>query len=245
MNLPKIAIVGYGKMGKEIEHLALNENFIITDIFDINKQLDINKQYDFDVAIEFTSPETVIENIEKLANLKKNIVVGTTGWYDKLELVERITNQNQIGLVWGSNFSIGMNLFFKLIEYSSKLFNKFEQYDPFLYEIHHNKKKDSPSGTAVTLSEILLNHIDRKDTVNTTNIDIKPNELSVTSSRGGSVPGTHTITFDSLADSIELTHTARNRSGFAFGSLEAAKMIYNRKGFYNFQNIIESKIKNL
>lgn len=245
MDLPKIAIIGYGKMGKEVEYLAHQSNFQITDIFDIDKPINPKRNYDFDVAIEFTTPDSVIHNIEVLAQMKKNIVVGTTGWYDKTEQVKEIVSKYDIGLVWGSNFSVGMNIFFKIVEYSSKLFNKLENYDPFLYEIHHNLKKDSPSGTALSLAEIIISNIDRKDKINTSNIDIQPNELSVAASRAGSIPGTHILNFDSVADTIQFSHIARNRSGFASGALEAAKQIHKQKGFHNFANLLDNLFNGL
>ncbi|HRP01370.1 MAG TPA: 4-hydroxy-tetrahydrodipicolinate reductase [Candidatus Kapabacteria bacterium] len=240
MELPKIAINGYGKMGKEVEYLARQSNFQITDIFDIDKPINPNRNYEFDVAIEFTTPNAVLHNIELLAAMGKNIVVGTTGWYDKADEVQAIVEKYNIGLVWGSNFSVGMNVFFKVTEYTAKLFNKLNNYDPFVYEIHHNQKKDSPGGTALSLAEILIENIDRKTKINTSNENIQPDELSVASSRGGYIPGTHILNFDSVADTIQFSHIARNRSGFASGALEAAKQIHKLKGYHNFSTLLNN-----
>lgn len=245
MELPKIAIIGYGKMGREIEYLAHESNFDVTDIFDIDKPINPKRSYDFDVAIDFTTPSSVISNVELLASMGKNIVLGTTGWYDKTDEIKQIVEKYDIGLVWGSNFSVGMNIFFKITEYASKLFNKLENYDPFLYEIHHNQKKDSPSGTAISLAEILIKNIDRKEKINITNENLQPNELSVAASRGGYIPGTHQINFDSVADTIQLSHIARNRSGFASGALQAAKLIHNQKGFHNFSTLLNNLFNGL
>ncbi len=245
MELPKIAIIGYGRMGKEVEYLARESNFQIVEIFDIDKPINPKRSYDFDVAIDFTTPSSVVNNVELLASMGKNIVVGTTGWYEKTDEIKRIVEKYDIGLVWGSNFSVGMNIFFKITEYASKLFNKLDNYDPFLFESHHNQKQDSPSGTALSLAEILIQNIDRKEKINTNNVNLQPSELSVASSRGGYIPGTHQINFDSVSDTIQLSHIARNRSGFASGALQAAKLIHKKKGFHNFSVLLNNLFNGL
>ena len=239
--LPKIAIAGYGAMGKEIEKLAGEQNIEIAGIFDIDNKLSRSEDYDFDVAIDFSLPEAVIENIEILADKGKSIVVGTTGWYDKMDYVKKIVEDSGIGLVYGSNFSLGMNMFFRIIGEAAKLMSKVDGYDIFMHEIHHIRKKDSPSGSATTLAEIIMNEIKNKTKMQTEAVHrrIEEGELHVSSTRGGNVTGTHTVYLDSAADILELTHRARNRSGFAMGSLLAAKWIHGKKGFHVFSNVLE------
>lgn len=239
MDKLKIALVGYGAMGKEIEFQA-KDNFIITDIFDINNSLEQSKISNYDVAIEFTQPDSVINNIKCLAENGKNIVLGTTGWYSKFEEIKSIVDYNQIGLVWASNFSVGMNIFFKIIEEAATLASKAGDYDIFLHELHHKRKKDSPSGTAVSLSKIILNNFDHKSEAffETAHSEIKPEQLHATSTRGGEIFGTHTVYIDSLPDTIELTHRARSRAGFANGALKAATLINGRKGIFEFPELL-------
>lgn len=238
----KIAILGYGKMGREIERLAIENNVEITDIFDLHNPLDENKDYEFDVAIEFTTPNVVMSNIEKLAKMKKSIVVGTTGWYDNADKVKKIVEDNNIGFIWGSNFSVGVQMYFRLLEYAAKLVNKVEEYDVFGNEIHHNMKKDSPSGTTQSIVKILLENIERKKEAEYETIhgEVDNSKLHFTSTRGGFVNGTHSVFFDSPADAIEINHIAKNRAGFASGSILAANWIKNNKGYYSFDEIIKS-----
>jgi 4-hydroxy-tetrahydrodipicolinate reductase len=236
----KIAIVGYGAMGKEIENVCKKQNIFISNIFDIDNPLDINKNYDFDVAIEFSTPSAVVDNVKILAKQKKNIVIGTTNWSDKIGLVKQIANDNNIGIVWASNFSIGMQIFFKLVQTSSQLFNKFNEYDSFISEIHHTNKIDSPSGTALSIANIMIDNINSKQKLLTENINrkISPDELHISSLRGGNICGQHNVYFDSEVDTIQLIHNAKNRNGFATGAVFAAKFIYNKSGFYNFEEIL-------
>lgn len=240
MNKTKIAILGYGSMGKEIEKQALESGFIITDIFHIDNKFDPAKKYDFDVAIEFTQPDAVFVNVKDLASAGKNIVVGTTGWYDRIDEMREIAEQNNVGIVWASNFSVGMNMFFKIVEYASKLAAQAEEYDIMLHELHHKRKKDSPSGTAESLGKIIMENVKIKNSIltETAHEQINPEQLHVTSTRGGEIFGTHTVYIDSLPDTIELTHRARSRAGFASGSLKAAELIHNKKGFYEFSELL-------
>ena len=238
----KIAIIGYGQMGKLIEKLAPEHNCEVIARIDpvLNNIISVESISKADVCIEFTTPNQALENIKNISQLKKNIVVGTTGWFDQLEEAEKYITENNTGLIYGANFSVGMNLFFKIIEHTSKLMNSTE-YDPYGIEMHHNKKKDSPSGTAKIISEILLKNIDEKEVAQFEKLDrkIEPNEFHFTSVRAGNIPGEHIIGFDSDADTIELKHTARNRNGLAIGAIKAAHWIHNKKGFYNFQNVLD------
>jgi len=235
-----IALVGYGAMGQEIESLCPTENIDVTYIFDIDTPIIADQEYKFDTAIEFSSPCSVVENIKTLAEMGKTIVCGTTGWYDKIDYVKEIISANGVGFVYATNFSIGMRLFFKVIEDAAKQLNAFTEYDVMLHEMHHKRKMDSPSGTALSLAEILVRHIDSKSEINTDKIDgcIPENTLHVSSTRGGEITGTHTVYFDSAADTIELTHRAKNRSGLALGALKAVELIDGKKGFYEFGDLL-------
>ena len=199
---------------------------------------------DVDLCIDFTNPESVIKKIEKISKFKKNIVVGTTGWYNDLDNVKEIVDKSGIGFIYATNFSIGVNMFFKIVENAAKIVNKIEDYDIFGYELHHNKKVDSPSGTAKTIGNILIKNIDRKEKLVFDKLDrkIKPEELHIASIRSGSIPGTHVVGFDSSADTIELSHVARNREGFALGAVMAAQWINGKKGFYDIDDLMKEII---
>jgi len=234
----KIALIGYGQMGNLIEQLASQNDCEIVSIIDptLGNEITTQTVADADVCIEFSTPDAAFENIVKLIELNKNIITGTTGWFDNLDKVKLMVEKKGTGFIYGSNFSVGMNLFFSIIESAAKLMNKAEDYDLFGLEMHHNKKKDSPSGTAKVLSEIILQNIDRKNKVQYNKLDrkIEQDELHFTSVRSGDIPGTHSISFDSEVDTIELKHTARNRNGLALGAIKAAKWLNNKTGFYNF-----------
>lgn len=242
----KISIIGYGKMGKIIEKIALKRGHKIVSIIDSKNEeaayREINKDSlkDTDVAIDFTTPQSALKNIEKTSSLGKNIVVGTTGWYDQLGKAKQIIEKNKTGFIYASNFSIGMNIFFRIVENSAKIIDKFDQYDIGGVELHHNKKADSPGGTAKVLAEMLEKNIKRKNKIVYEIADgqIKPEELHFASARIGFIPGTHKIIMDSDADTIELTHTARNREGFALGAVLAAEWIAKKTGFYSVDDFM-------
>lgn len=243
-----ISIIGYGRMGHEVEKIAIAKGINIASIIDPNEKNATHKAIDekslknADVCIDFTVPSIVLDNIKKISKLKKNIVVGTTGWHDKLDDAGRIIKQSNTGLIYSSNFSIGVNIFFRIIEDAAKMFNKIDDYDVYGYELHHNKKIDSPSGTAKAIGELLLKNIKRKKKLLFEKIGrkIEPDELHFASVRSGSIPGTHVVGFDSNADTIELKHIARNREGFALGAIMAAQWIQNKKGFYNINDMLNS-----
>jgi len=241
---PEIAIIGYGSMGKEIEKIAISENIIVSNIFDLNNPISKKENYSFDVGIDFTYPDTVIKNVMLMAEMNKSIVLGTTGWYEDKEKIREIVEKNNIGLVWGSNFSIGMQLFFKMVAYSSQLFNSLDNYDVFAHELHHVRKKDSPSGTSISIANAIMNNFTRKTELLTETMHgtIKPQQLHSTSSRGGEIVGTHTVYIDSFADTIELTHRAKNRSGFALGAVLAAKWVNGKKGMFEFSDVVDEII---
>ena len=238
----KIAIVGYGSMGREVEKIAREQGLIITDVFDINNLLDENSDYDFDVAIDFSIPSTVENNIRLLSSLGKNVVLGTTGWSNIKGSIFDLANKGNIGLVHSSNFSIGMQMFFNIVSNASALIDRFDNYDIMVHEMHHKRKIDSPSGTALQLGNIILKNVDRKKRIEeeTSRGKIEPDSLHISSTRGGEITGMHTVYIDSLFDTIELTHRAKNRSGFALGAISAARWINGKSGVYDFQDVLLS-----
>ena len=242
----KIALIGFGQMGQLIAKLAKKRNIEVVSIIDPNNKkysdkIDETNIKKADVCIDFSVPEAIVSNIEILTAMEKNIVVGTTGWNDKMGYIRDIVTKKKTGLVYASNFSLGVNIFFKMIEYSSKLMDKIPDYDPYGLEMHHDKKVDSPSGTAKKLSSIVLSNIERKNKpqFNRINRKVEKDEFHFASIRAGNIPGIHKIAFDSAADTIELKHTARSREGFALGALKAANWLQNKSGFYNFHDIFE------
>lgn len=246
-----IALIGYGSMGKVVERIAIENGLNIVATIDpsaegaTHKEISKDALDKADVCIDFTTPESAIENIRKIAGLKKNVVVATTGWYDNVDEVKKIVEENGIGLIYAPNFSIGVNLFYRIVENAASIMNNLPEYDVYGIEMHHNRKKDSPSGTARKLGEILLQNIDRKKKLVYEKLDrkIEEDELHFASVRGGGIPGTHIIGFDSKPDSIELKHTARDRSGFAAGALKAAEWIKGKKGFYSIDDLIKEIVK--
>ena len=242
----KIALIGYGQMGKLIEQIAQNNDCEIVAIIDplLGNEITAETVTDADICIEFSTPDAAFGNIKKLIELGKNVVSGTTGWYDKLDKIKLMVEKKGTGFIYSSNFSIGMNLFFSIIKSTAKLMNYAEEYDLYGLEMHHKKKKDSPSGTAKILSEIVLKNIDRKTKTQYEKLDrkIEENEFHFASVRSGNIPGMHSISFDSESDTIELKHTARNRNGLALGAIKAAKWINNKTGFYNFTDSLNEII---
>ena len=194
-----------------------------------------------DVAIDFSHPTAAVQNLIKLIELRQNTVVGTTGWHEMLSEITTKADEAQIGFLYGANFSIGMNLFSRLISYAVEVFDSFEDYDLYALEKHHAQKQDSPSGTAIELAKLILSASSRKDKVVWDKLDRRPepDELHFASIRGGSVPGTHSLFFDSPADTIELSHTVRSRATFAHGALMAACWIAGKKGVYSFSEMIQ------
>ena len=238
-------------MGKEIERIAQIRGISIASIIDPNTKDapfdEINKESmkDVDVCIDFTMPEAAVENIRKAAKFKKNIVMATTGWYTRMDEVKKIVKEAGIGFIWSGNFSLGVNIFFRIIENAARIMNNADMYDLFAYEIHHNQKKDSPSGTAKSIEKILLDNIKRKKKIVEDKLDRKINadELHFASVRGGDIPGTHVVGFDSTADTIELKHTARSREGFALGAIMAAQWLKGKKGFFTIEDMMKDITK--
>jgi len=243
----KVALIGYGKMGHLIDEIANAHGMEIVakvDPFLLKNEITKETVANADVCIEFSQPDTVVQNIKKLIELKKNIVVGTTGWFSHLDEIKKLTKKNQTGFIYSSNFSLGMNIFFKIVDYATKLTSKITDYDVYGFEKHHRQKMDSPSGTAKMLTDIVIKNSLIKDIPQFDKLDrkIKENEFHFASIRAGHIFGEHIIGLDSPADEITLSHRLKNRSGLAIGAILAAKWIANKKGFYNFSEIFENII---
>ena len=247
----KIALIGYGKMGKEIEKIALNRGHEIVSIIDINNQKDFESTAfkDADVAIEFTNPMVAYNNYIKTLKAGVKLVSGSTGWLEEHgEEVKKLCTEGGKTLFWSSNFSLGVTIFSAVNKYLAKIMNQFPAYDVTMSETHHIHKLDAPSGTAITLAEGILEKLDRKDhwvkgrlqaadgTISGS-MECAANELSVSSIREGEVPGIHSIRYDSEADSITITHDAKNRKGFALGAVLAAEYTAKHEGFLGMDDL--------
>jgi len=228
-----LAIVGYGKMGKLIEQLAPEHGFTVRlklDEFNNANFEGITRENfaGIDAAIEFSIPAAVAENVERISALGVNLVVGTTGWGGEMDRVKAAVAKSGIGLVWSPNYSVGMNVFFRLVSEAARLLQDEANYGAWAWEIHHATKKDAPSGTLLKLVEEMKRTGYSRD-------------ISVSSNRAGAHPGTHEIGFDSAADTLTLRHSARNREGFARGALKAAQWVVGKKGFFEFSEVLFSK----
>lgn len=225
-----LALLGYGKMGRTIAQLAPQRGFDVRLIMDIDANADAagitaENFKGIDICLEFTEPSAVLENIRRVAGLGCNLVVGTTGWHGHVDEVRRVIESSGVGMVYAANFSIGIQLFYRLARAASEIFSGFPMYEPFLTEAHHRFKKDAPSGTALELKRQVQPHF-------------KQREIPVASVRAGYIPGVHELGFDSEADTVVLRHTARGRQGFAEGALYAARWVVGRKGLFNFAEIL-------
>jgi len=235
----KIALLGYGRMGKEIERIALERNHEI--LLKIDSFDDWNEHiYNFlqaDVAIEFSTPTTVLDNIMKCFSANVPVVVGTTAWYEQLETVRNLCTEKNQTLFYASNFSIGVNVFFQINKKLAQLMNSHTEYEVFIEEIHHLQKMDAPSGTAITLADDILSNFSRKKKWKnemTSDIDT----LGIKSVRESNVTGTHIVSYESENDSIEIKHTAKNRLGFAMGAILAAEFIVGKKGIFEMKDML-------
>ena len=224
-------------MGHEIDSVAREQGESITRVFEWDRTVTPEALADVDICIEFSTPDAVVQNIRAAIEARRDIVVGTTGWYQHLPEIKAVVKES--GLLYSANFSLGMNIFFRIVRQAAVLMNRSADYDPYIHEIHHRQKADSPSGTALTLARILTENIDRKKETLARPSDgkINPDMLHVTSTRAGFFPGTHTVGFDSESDSIELRHTAKSRRGFALGALAAARWLRGRKGVYTMDDV--------
>jgi 4-hydroxy-tetrahydrodipicolinate reductase len=226
----KIALIGYGQMGQMIEKIALRRGHHIVARITADRW-DMKALQQADLCMEFTHPQGVLANVRKVAEERKDIVIGTTGWQDSIKEVQSIVEKSSIGGLYSANFSIGVHLLLKILTNTSKLMSEFEDYDVAAVEYHHNRKKDRPSGTALEIAKTIEEHLKRID------------QLPFSSVRCGSIPGTHTVLFDSPCDTISISHTARNREGFATGAVIAAEWLLGKKGLFTFDHCMTEIIE--
>jgi 4-hydroxy-tetrahydrodipicolinate reductase len=230
----KIALIGYGAMGKIIERLAIEKGHSIAAVIaesdrdaspaDVAARLATS-----DAAIDFSAAEAVRRNVEASIAAGVPLVEGTTGWNAERAGIERMVSEGNGAFIYGANFSIGVNLFYRIADHAAELFAKFPEYETFIEEQHHSRKKDAPSGTALKLKDVVASHMD--------------GEFTVTSTRAGNIPGTHRVGFDGTADQVLLEHTARSREGFAAGAITAAEWVVGKKGFFEFGEVIDEIIQ--
>jgi len=227
-----LALLGHGKMGRAIAELAPERGFNVRLILTAESNRESNgiskANFDgVDVALDFTAPAAAVENVRRVAALGTNMVVGTTGWHDRLDEIRRVVESSGIGMVYAANFSIGIQLFYRVARAAAEAFAKFPDYEPYIAEAHHRAKRDAPSGTALELKRRLK-------------LPFGEREISVSSLRAGFIPGTHELGFDSEADTVIIRHTARGRRGFAEGALYAARWVVGKRGLFSFSDVIES-----
>ncbi|MFB3389055.1 4-hydroxy-tetrahydrodipicolinate reductase [Flavobacterium sp. LAR06] len=232
----KIALLGYGKMGKVIERIALERGHEIVLKKDETNTFDGLSTAD--VAIDFSVPTAAVDNISNCFHANVPVVSGTTGWLEHFDEMVALCNEKQGGFISSSNFSLGVNIFFELNEYLAKIMSQFDSYKVTMEEIHHTQKLDAPSGTAISLAKGV---IENSNYTKWTLDEAKTNEIHIEAKRIGDVPGTHTVTYDSIVDSIELKHTAHNREGFALGAVIAAEWLAGKKGIYNMKDVLNLK----
>lgn len=239
--MTRIAIIGYGAMGHMIERLAPHSGVDVAAIFDIDQPFTAMAAQGIDVAIDFTLPLVVPDTVRTACEANVNLVIGTTGWYDGLDAVRAMASEAGIGVVYGTNFSVGVQMFFRLVRLAAELADRHPDYDAMLHEWHHRRKKDSPSGTALTAAEQVLQGMPRKRRIatETAHDRIDPEALHVTSTRGGEIVGKHVLTLDSAVDRLEIVHDAKNREGFALGALQAARWLHGRTGVHDFADIVD------
>jgi 4-hydroxy-tetrahydrodipicolinate reductase len=236
----KIALLGYGKMGKEIEQIALQRGHTITARVDISSAASFTaaELAKADAAIEFSMPESAVPNIYKCFEAHVPVIVGTTGWSSRLEEVKKNCEEKKQGLFYASNFSVGVNIFFQVNKFLAKIMNNYPGYEVSLEEIHHVHKLDAPSGTGLSLASQVLENIARKKKwVN--QAAASSAELSIISKREGEVPGTHVVDYDSEEDRIEIKHIAHSRKGFALGAVLAAEFMNGKKGVYGMEDLLK------
>ena len=233
----KIALLGYGRMGKTIEQVALKRGHEVVLKVDEN-----TKSYDItlaDVAIDFSIPSVAFNNISTCLTNNVPVVCGTTGWLDKFPEATELCKQNNGGFIYASNFSLGVNIFFELNEYLAKMMKNLSQYEISMEEIHHTKKLDAPSGTAITLAEDVIKHTSKTNwALNVTNNEF---ELPIVAKRIPDVPGTHTVEYKSEVDTIDIKHTAHNRDGFALGAVIAAEWLVGKHGIFTMKDVLGLK----
>lgn len=232
----KIALLGYGKMGKVIERIALERGHQI--VLRKSSSGSFDGLHDADVAIDFSVPTAAVTNISQSLDAGIPVVSGTTGWLEDYHKMEALCREKETAFLYGSNFSLGVNLFFELNDYLAQLMAKFEGYSTSMQEIHHTQKLDAPSGTAISLANSIINHTQYD---NWTLAEPKANELKIEALRIENVPGTHSVCYTSDVDTIEIKHTAHNRDGFALGAVIAAEWLLGKKGIFTMKDILNLK----
>lgn len=236
----KVALIGYGKMGHEIEQILIERGHQVSLIIDINNydEFTPNNLQKCEVAIEFTNPKSAKENIKKCFDANIPVVSGTTGWNEQLNEIIDLCLKNNKTFFYASNFSLGVNIFFKLNKFLANIMNKFNQYEVYIEEIHHTQKLDAPSGTAITLANDIISNIERKNRWKL-NENSKDDILGIKAYREGTVPGTHIITYDSEVDTIQIKHEAKNRKGFALGAVLAAEFVIGKIGYFTMDDLLK------
>tara|TARA_B100000678_G_scaffold70084_1_gene57517 strand:- start:33586 stop:34299 length:714 start_codon:yes stop_codon:yes gene_type:complete len=233
----KIAILGYGRMGKTIEQIALDRNHEI--VYKTSEKINTEELQKAEVAIDFSIPDAAFENITTCFKNNIPVVSGTTGWLDRYEEAVKICNENKGAFIYASNFSLGVNLFFQLNENLAKLMSKFKEYTVAIEEIHHTKKLDKPSGTAITLTESILPYTQKEDwKLVEEDEKASANQIPVVAKREEDVKGTHSIKYSSAIDDIEIKHTAHSREGFALGAVIAAEWLSDKTGVFTMKDVL-------
>ena len=233
----KIALIGYGKMGKTIENIAVQRGHEIVLRLDINNPEDFKRLSEVDVAIEFTRPESAIENLKQCIAEKVPVVCGTTGWLEQYDAMSALCRNNDSAFFYASNYSIGVNIFFEINRRLATMMNNYNMYDVRMEETHHTQKLDAPSGTAITLANGILENVVRK-TKWVCNTEGNDEDINITAKRIDPAPGTHIVTYESAIDTIEIAHTAHSREGFATGAVLAAEWIFGKKGVFSMKDML-------
>jgi 4-hydroxy-tetrahydrodipicolinate reductase len=235
----KIALIGYGKMGKAIEQIAVQHDHEIVMAISVDNlhEFTIENLKEADIAIEFSTPTTAYFNVMKCIDAGLSVVCGSTGWLHKLDEVKKYAIENKVGFIYASNFSIGVNIFFEINAKLAEFMNKQKQYDVHMEEIHHTQKLDAPSGTAVTIAEGILAALERKSKW-VKESAANAQELAIKSLREDPAPGTHRVTYTSAVDDIEIIHTAHSRIGFASGALAAAEFLLGKQGVFEMKDVL-------
>ncbi|MFI3303289.1 MAG: 4-hydroxy-tetrahydrodipicolinate reductase [Rikenellaceae bacterium] len=235
-----VAIVGYGKMGREIEKILISRGHTVALIIDQDNVADLNAENlkNIDVAIEFTTPRTAYTNLKTCIEAGTPVVSGTTGWLDKYEELKSLCVERESALFYASNYSLGVNLMFRINKQLAALMNKFDGYSVEVEEIHHIHKLDAPSGTAITIAEGLIEELDGIEGWVNDNVPSEK-EVEIRSIREGEVPGTHTVTYESADDILELKHTIKNRSTLAYGAVIASEFLCGKVGVYSMEDMLK------
>lgn len=232
----KVALIGYGKMGKTIERILTERNHEVVATFG-REGIDEEKLKQAVVAIEFTRPEAVFENLAVCFKNQVPVITGTTGWLAKYDEAVKLCEENQSGFLFASNFSLGVNIFFEINKQLARIMNAYGNYDVQMQEIHHTQKLDAPSGTAITLAEQVIENLDRKEGW-TLDSPTSKKQINIEALREENVPGTHSITYTSDIDDIEISHTAKSRDGFALGAVLAAEFMNGKTGIYQMKDVL-------